>query len=189
MSDDGSTVVEKKGRGRPKSNGTQSVSIQIVYVVYLVSTFMYWLRLILHQEPKGDSKKRGRPPAATKAKESAKSSDDEQAPIAKRGRGRPKGTKKRAAPKARVCLCLNWYKCPVSQGDEVTNLFIFLFRVVLVRGAAVDDRARKRLPRRRMLLTLRRSRTRMRRRKALTSKMSLFVDMQHSHFSVIWLSR
>lgn len=23
MSDDGSTVVEKKGRGRPKSNGTQ----------------------------------------------------------------------------------------------------------------------------------------------------------------------
>lgn len=26
MSDDGSTVVEKKGRGRPKANGTQPVS-------------------------------------------------------------------------------------------------------------------------------------------------------------------
>lgn len=27
MSDDGSTAVEKKGRGRPKANGTQSVKI------------------------------------------------------------------------------------------------------------------------------------------------------------------
>lgn len=26
MSDDGSTAVEKKGRGRPKANGTQSVN-------------------------------------------------------------------------------------------------------------------------------------------------------------------
>ncbi|KAI8428642.1 hypothetical protein MSG28_007373 [Choristoneura fumiferana] len=77
MSDDGSTAVEKKGRGRPKANGTQA-------------------------EAKADTKKRGRPPAATKAKESTKSSDDEQAPVAKRGRGRPKGSKKRAAaPKAK----------------------------------------------------------------------------------------
>lgn len=30
MSDDGSTVVEKKGRGRPKANGTQSVSFNHV---------------------------------------------------------------------------------------------------------------------------------------------------------------
>lgn len=70
---------------------------------YFVSIFIYGACLTFRQEPKGDSKKRGRPPAPTKAKESAKSSDDEQAPIAKRGRGRPKGSKKRAAPKAKVC--------------------------------------------------------------------------------------
>lgn len=28
MSDDGSTAVEKKGRGRPKANGTQAVSLK-----------------------------------------------------------------------------------------------------------------------------------------------------------------
>ncbi|XP_022816514.1 high mobility group protein HMG-I/HMG-Y-like [Spodoptera litura] len=76
MSDDGSTAVEKKGRGRAKANGTQS-------------------------EAKGDTKKRGRPPAATRTKESTKSSDDEQAPVAKRGRGRPKGSKKKAAAKGK----------------------------------------------------------------------------------------
>lgn len=54
------------------------------------------------QEAKADTKKRGRTPAA-KPKESTKSSDDEQAPVAKRGRGRPKGSKKKAAPpKAKV---------------------------------------------------------------------------------------
>lgn len=55
------------------------------------------------QEPKGDAKKRGRPPAAAKpAKESAKSSDDEQPPVVKRGRGRPKGTKKKAPVRGKV---------------------------------------------------------------------------------------
>lgn len=40
---------------------------------------------------------------AKPAKESAKSSDDEQVPAAKRGRGRPKGSKKKAsASKAKV---------------------------------------------------------------------------------------
>lgn len=40
-----------------------------------------------------------------KPKESKNSSDDEQAPVAKRGRGRPKGSKKKAAaPKAKVRL-------------------------------------------------------------------------------------
>lgn len=55
-----------------------------------------------YQEAKGDSKKRVRPPAATRTKESTKSSDDEQAPVAKRGRGRPKGSKKKAAAKGKV---------------------------------------------------------------------------------------
>lgn len=32
MSDDGSTVVEKKGRGRPKANGTQAVSIIFLFI-------------------------------------------------------------------------------------------------------------------------------------------------------------
>lgn len=50
-----------------------------------------------------DAKKRGRPPAAAKpVKESAKSSDDEQPPVAKRGRGRPKGSKKKAAARGKV---------------------------------------------------------------------------------------
>lgn len=31
MSDDGSTAVEKKGRGRPKANGTQSVKFVLIY--------------------------------------------------------------------------------------------------------------------------------------------------------------
>lgn len=115
MSDDGSTVVEKKGRGRPKSNGTQSVSIRI-YMSRYCKHFILFLPfcILFHQEPKGDSKKRGRPPAATKAKESAKSSDDEQAPIAKRGRGRPKGSKKRAVPKAKVCCYFNSYNMSFS---------------------------------------------------------------------------
>lgn len=54
------------------------------------------------KEAKSDTKKRGRPPAATRTKESTKSSDDEQAPVAKRGRGRPKGSKKKAAAKGKV---------------------------------------------------------------------------------------
>lgn len=58
--------------------------------------------IFLSQEAKGDTKKRGRPPAAARTKESTKSSDDEQAPVAKRGRGRPKGSKKKAAAKGKV---------------------------------------------------------------------------------------
>lgn len=58
---------------------------------------------VFFKEAKGDSKKRGRPAAPAKVKESKNSSDEEQAPVVKRGRGRPKGSKKKAAaPKAKV---------------------------------------------------------------------------------------
>jgi len=80
MSDDEAVVVEKRGRGRPKSNGNTPAA-----------------------EPKVDSKKRGRPPGATKpAKETEKSSDDEEAPVVKRGRGRPKGTKKKVPARGKT---------------------------------------------------------------------------------------
>lgn len=58
--------------------------------------------LFLFQEAKGEAKKRGRPPVAAKTKESTKSSDDEQPPVVKRGRGRPKGSKRKAPTKAKV---------------------------------------------------------------------------------------
>lgn len=44
MSDDGSTVVEKKGRGRPKSNGTQSVSFFLILTNFL-NFFIFYLLL------------------------------------------------------------------------------------------------------------------------------------------------
>lgn len=50
MSDDGSTTVEKKGRGRPKSNGTQSVSIIICNVMSLFCAGIWWhLPIIISQ--------------------------------------------------------------------------------------------------------------------------------------------
>lgn len=70
-----------------------------MYLNYFTIIHCFYL---FYQEAKSDTKKRGRPPAATRTKESTKSSDDEQAPVAKRGRGRPKGSKKKSAAKGKV---------------------------------------------------------------------------------------
>ena len=79
MSDDGVAVAEKK-RGRPaKADKAEK------------------------DEPVKEAKKRGRP--AVEKKEEKKK-DDSDAPVVKRGRGRPKGASKKAAAKPKVCTRL-----------------------------------------------------------------------------------